>query len=154
MSKVSDGVSSGELGQFGGFFKMQNVFQIDYWYDEFYWILVYSSLDPYRKVSKMVDRYGPVIRISFGQYLFWFPSIYLNRVIVGESKIIKKLLEWWHNTSSDWWQNWDNFCINRKSLFWRHMHFFNVKVGNNPAFKRVRMIVFFFEIKWKLNDNK
>ncbi|XP_078311741.1 uncharacterized protein LOC144618825 [Crassostrea virginica] len=30
-------------------------------------VQVYSSLDPCRKVSKMVDRYGPVIRISFGQ---------------------------------------------------------------------------------------
>lgn len=30
--------------------------------------IVYTSRDPHRKVFKMVDKYGPVINVSFGIY--------------------------------------------------------------------------------------
>lgn len=38
--------------------------------------IVYTSRDPHRKVFKMVDKYGPVINVSFG--IYW--SLFFNRV--------------------------------------------------------------------------
>ncbi|XP_078311733.1 steroid 17-alpha-hydroxylase/17,20 lyase-like [Crassostrea virginica] len=49
-------------------------------------VQVYTSLDPYRKVFKMVDKYGPVISISFGPYNW----IFLNTVDVVNEAFVQR----------------------------------------------------------------
>ena len=68
--------------------------------------------------------------------------------------IIWYLLEWWRNACSDWLTIEVIFASTEKLYCDVKCISTTSKVGNNPALIRVRMIDFFVEIKWKLNDKK
>ena len=69
-----------------------------------------------------------------------------------DNKICKKIRSLHASTNWSWLKNWGDFCVNRKTVLWRHVYLYDVK-SLKPTFIRVRMTDFFVEKKENFCNN-